>query len=156
MPNRRLITACFCFALALAVIPSGLGSGFNHDVSASALHRVSLPAVQRIFPIPTATPTATRTPRPTRTPVPSYLTIQNDLDCILSLQLDQVGGSAHYEWNIPAGTTESYVFTPGAYDWYASSWCCGSGSGNKHLTDGYVWRFFCVSGFPDLRQQPAD
>ena len=152
MSDRRLITVCFCLALALAVIQYGLGLGLDEGVSASAIHRVRLPAVRRIFPIPTATPTATRTPRPTNTPRTYYLTIQNDLHCTLYLQIDQVGGPGHFEWSVPARTTVNYPFTPGTYDWYASSDCCGSGAGTKALTQGTPWLFFCAPASPELRQ----
>jgi len=141
--SHGLGLVCLCAILALLFLATQPAA--PQSAVARSQYRLSFPAVRRSFPLPTATPTATATPRPTRTPT-TYITVQNDLDCILRLSLYQVNGPAHFSWSIAPNTSSRYHINPGEYDWYASSICCGDGSGRQYLTNGYVWTFFCGSG----------
>jgi len=145
MFNHRRGLALMCLGAMLALILFATEPAAPQSAVARSQYRLSFPAVRRSFPLPTATPTATATPRPTRTPT-TYITVQNDLDCILRLSLYEVNGPAHFSWTIAPNTSVLYHINPGEYDWYASSVCCGEGTGRQYLTNGYVWTFWCSSG----------
>jgi hypothetical protein len=152
MNKHRAALALLCLGAIVALLLFSTERAAPDSVQAGSPYRLSFPAVRKLFPRPTATPTATATPRPTRTPS-TYITIQNDLSCTLQLRLDAVNGPASFLWSIAPRASIRYHINPGAYNWHATSSCCGSASGTKYITAGYVWRFWCSSGAAKLSEE---